>query len=301
MSDILTSLLDNSTKSFNTKAESIVIKESGWEKKVDAHKVDLQSHLSSLVYNCKERLLQKLSQSAQKDHELRLKDLIHEKVTNLSEHLSRELAQSYSDEIDQYNSNLAHVLKRGFGMTEQTAFDVLSKSELQSYDYTVAELKLVFRSQTNIVLMRKFNEVFKKDDSGKQRNWPDVEEGKIKEIWTVSKTKVACLLDEFKKIILPRNLTVVDEETQTPRGGEDVFVMRNVEKRMSSLAHERILSEEEISRVSMKFNDDIEFSYEEALSRHVSILKRVFIILSVAQYRDWRRAVLHVRASGLVR
>lgn len=105
---------------------------------------------------------------------MRLKDMIHEKLTDLKESLGQELTSSYTEQIDLYNSNLAHVLKNGFGMTEETVFDVLSKSEAQAYDFTVGELKLVFKSQISSVLMRKFNELFKKDDKGKQRNWPDV-------------------------------------------------------------------------------------------------------------------------------
>jgi hypothetical protein len=56
-------------------------------------------------------------------------------------------------------------------------------------------------------LLRKFNEIFKKDDEGKQRTWPDIEEAKIKEIFDKCKERVIVLLDEFKKISLPKSLT----------------------------------------------------------------------------------------------
>jgi len=79
--------------------------------------------LTGLVSNCKDKLLSKLSQNAQKDQELRLKDLIHDKICNLGEDFSTNLRESYSNTIDEYNSNLSHILKRGFGMDESQAYD----------------------------------------------------------------------------------------------------------------------------------------------------------------------------------
>lgn len=64
LSDILNALHTNSIKSFDKKAESLVIEGSGWSTKVEAHRVDLLTHLTTLVTNCKDRLLIKLSQTA---------------------------------------------------------------------------------------------------------------------------------------------------------------------------------------------------------------------------------------------
>ena len=68
-------------------------------------------------------------------------------------------------------------------MEEMQAFDLMQKCEQQSYDYSVSELKLVFKSQTNQVLLRKFQEAFKKDSEGKNHHWPSVQKEKIKEIF----------------------------------------------------------------------------------------------------------------------
>ena len=82
-------------------------------------------------------------------------------------------------------------------------------------------MKQVFRSQTNPGLIRKLNDIFKNDDKGKQRNWPDIEEAKIREIFDVCKVKVLVLLDEFKKISIPKAQTVL-QEAQTPGGEEEI-------------------------------------------------------------------------------
>jgi len=41
-------------------------------------------------------------------------------------------------------------------------------------------------------------------------------------------------------------------------------------QRISTISNSKILSEEEINKVKVKFLEDIEFAYEEAIQRHVS-------------------------------
>ncbi len=53
------------------------------------------------------------------------------------------------------------------------------------------------------MLLRKFKEEFFKDESGRSRHWPDIEEAKIKELFDVSKAKVGVFIDEFRKIVIP--------------------------------------------------------------------------------------------------
>ena len=132
--------------------------------------------------------------------------------------------------------------------------------------------------------MRKFNEIFKKDDDGKQRNWPDIEEAKIKEIFDKCKERVIVLLEEFKKVSLPKALT--QQESETPGGDEGAsfelndFIQRSSTKlRLSTISNSKILSEEEINKVRDKFLEDVDFSYEEAIARHVSKNSRSNICL----------------------
>ena len=64
----------------------------------------------------------------------------------MSENLAVSLRDAYTQVIDAYNSNLYSVLCKGFGLDKQSAHDCLSKFEVQAYDYSVNELKLVFKS-----------------------------------------------------------------------------------------------------------------------------------------------------------
>jgi|LauGreDrversion4_2_1035121.scaffolds.fasta_scaffold228475_1 hypothetical protein len=78
LSTILHAILESSMGSFKKRAEALVIEGSGWENKVSAHRNDLNSHIVTLVNNCKDKLLAKLQQNAQKANEARIKDMIHD-------------------------------------------------------------------------------------------------------------------------------------------------------------------------------------------------------------------------------
>jgi hypothetical protein len=66
LSALLKSLLETNTASFNRKAETMLIPESGWDTKVVSHKEDLKSHLITLIENCKQKLLDRLASTSQK-------------------------------------------------------------------------------------------------------------------------------------------------------------------------------------------------------------------------------------------
>lgn len=44
-------------------------------------------------------------------------------------------------------------------------------------------------------------------------------------------------------------------------------------RRASTLSNARVVSEQEVQQVQIKYLEDIEFTYEEALQKHVSKLK----------------------------
>jgi hypothetical protein len=70
-----------------------------------------------------------------------LKNLIHNHVANLSANLAGDLQYSYGKEIDSHNTNMAPILKVGFGLGPSDAYEFLQKSEISIYASCVAELK----------------------------------------------------------------------------------------------------------------------------------------------------------------
>ena len=57
----------------------------------------------------------------------------------------------------------------------------------------------------NTNLLRKFSKLFKKDENGKNREWRDIEEGKIRELWSQYKKVMSDVVNDFKYIRLPKN------------------------------------------------------------------------------------------------
>lgn len=94
----------------------------------------------------------------------------------LSENLSSEMKESYTKEVQTFNSEVGQILSNGFGLSKSSVLETLQGYEVNTHQFCTAELKTVFRSQANQNLLRIFNEDFKKDKSGKPRAWLEIEE-----------------------------------------------------------------------------------------------------------------------------
>ena len=60
-------------------------------------------------------------------------------------------------------------------------------------------------------MLRKFNDQFKKDETGRRREWRDIEEAQIRELFEESKRKVDSVFDQFKRIFFPTGITQIDK------------------------------------------------------------------------------------------
>jgi len=58
----------------------------------------------------------------------------------------------------------------------------------------------------NTNLLRRFNKDFKKDESGKNREWKDIEEPKIRELWQKVRAQLQEVIANFKYVMLPKGL-----------------------------------------------------------------------------------------------
>ena len=101
-------------------------------------------------------------------------------------------------------------------MSREEVYDFLFKSEKDAHEYCIKELKSVFQQTANQNLLRKFNEHFKKDDTGKRRDWQAIEEAKIREHFEESKQKVNTVFEQFKRIFFPTGITQIEKSDTTP-------------------------------------------------------------------------------------
>jgi len=62
-------------------------------------------------------------------------------------------------------------------------------------------------------LLRKFSLGFKRDEQGNNRNWKEVEEEKIKDIFEVNKKRVDDCIEQCKEVGFPKNITKLQDES----------------------------------------------------------------------------------------
>jgi hypothetical protein len=105
------------------------------------------------------------------------------------------------------------VLKDGFAMSSEAVFDFLSSNETNVNQFCSLELKSLFNNLANSFLLRKFSLGFKRDETGNNRNWKDIEEPKINDLFEVYKKRGEDSIEEFKLIGFPKNITQLDSDS----------------------------------------------------------------------------------------
>lgn len=81
----------------------------------------------------------------------------------------------------------------------------MSTLDQNLYQHTTDYIGRLFRD-INTNLLRRFNKDFKKDDSGKNREWKDIEEPKIRELWQKVRAQLLEVIASFKYVMLPKGL-----------------------------------------------------------------------------------------------
>ena len=80
----------------------------------------------------------------------------------------------------------------------------MNRLDTTLYNYSIDSIRGKFRN-INTDLVRKFSLLFKKDEQGKSREWKDIEEGQIRDLWSKSKATMNEVINDFKYIRIPKN------------------------------------------------------------------------------------------------
>lgn len=124
-----------------------------------------------------------------------MKTFMHETVQQLPSNLNGVLSAAYVKEVNEYNTSMSKLLKDGFGMSGEEVFNFLSTGEQNVNLFCCTELKSMFNNLANQYLLRKFSLGFKRDEKGNNRNWKEIEEPKIKDMFEVNKKLVEDSID----------------------------------------------------------------------------------------------------------
>ena len=165
-------------------------------------------------------------------------------------------------------------------MNSDDAFDFLADNEKNIYEFASQELQTA-GMHVNTILLRKFNEMFKKDEKGQTREWRDIEGGEqaILDLFKKCKANIDEIILSLKEIELPKFCTQPPDEPNSMIGDikkleedDDFLVVPTVPLRNKmSLTKRSTFSQDFINRVQEKFNEDADFSHEEAINRFKNI------------------------------
>jgi hypothetical protein len=129
-----------------------------------------------------------------------MKTFIHENCHVLPDKLHSLIQESYVKEVNVFNTSMHSLLASGFELNHEERFKYLAACEQEVFKFCVAEVKQVFMTQVNQHLFAKFNQGFKKDEKGQNRNWKELEEAKITDLFKVNKALVEDSLNQFKMV-----------------------------------------------------------------------------------------------------
>lgn len=142
-----------------------------------------------------------LTQQAAKDN---LEQIINGPIYELNAEFWEEMRTPYLEELRDLAFNCQSVLKTGFHCNEFEVNEFMRTLDKTLHQFTSDYVRRLFRD-INTNLLRKFNKIFKKDEAGKNRDWRDIEEGKIRDLWSKCRAQMHEVITHFKYICVPKS------------------------------------------------------------------------------------------------
>jgi hypothetical protein len=175
-------------------------------------------------------------------------------------------------------TDTAQLLKSGFSCEDKEINDFMNTLDTNLNQHTSDYIRRLFRD-INTNLLRRFNKDFKKDENGKNREWRDIEEPKIRELWQKIRANMLEVINEFKYIKLDRGIlfNAIKNMRASEQNSPDNFFDQSRSPlagsitRTLSTQYSRLLTEEDLNKVKDKFQEDTDFVLEEAIRKHHNV------------------------------
>lgn len=158
-----------------------------------------------MINNAREKeidKLQMLTQQAAKDN---LEQIINKPIYECEPEFWDKMRGPYVKELEGLAGNCQQVLRQGFKCNEREINEFIRVLENTLHTFTADYIKRLFRD-INTNLLRKFNKDFKKDSNGKNREWREIEEPLIRDIWAKVRASILVTIEDFKYIRLPKSV-----------------------------------------------------------------------------------------------
>ena len=143
-----------------------------------------------------------LTQQTAKDN---LENILNKPIYDLDLDFWDQMREPYEKELTTMAENTAQLLRSGFSCDDKEIIEFMTTLDTNLHQHTSDYIRRLFRD-INTNLLRRFNKDFKKDENGKNREWRDIEEPKIRELWQKVRAQMLEVINEFKYIKLPRGV-----------------------------------------------------------------------------------------------
>jgi hypothetical protein len=184
-----------------------------------------------------------------------LEKVLTSPIESLEDNFWSQINKDYTTMLHKHESDIKNILVDGFQVNEDDYDLYIARFEDEIYKFSK---KLIIKtcSDLNSHLNRKFNTYFKKDDKGKHRNWKDISEERIGQLYEECVHQFDKAYDNFLEIELPRR----------PNSAQPTMGSGSMYKKKDTL-----LTHEDITRIKDKFADDCNHALEEAMRLHHNI------------------------------
>lgn len=179
--DITQNLYDDVIKQFEQSAYQLMMEDSDWQDAVKLYKKELSNNLIKMIEGERSKQKEKLFTFSLETICDELEDPVTEPIKNLEDNFWDIVIKRYKDIILKEEEKVKTILNDGFKTVEEEYDHFINKLEEKIYSNTK---KIIFKtvSELNAHLNRKFNQFFKKDSDGKNRDWKSMPEEEIQKL-----------------------------------------------------------------------------------------------------------------------
>lgn len=252
--DTCRDLYDDTMKQFESNARILKMEDSDWDEAINLYMRELSNSLTKIIETERDKQKEKLFSFSLETICDELEEQITQPIKDLDDNFWSTIKSRYEEIVTKEEEKVKIILNDGFKCTEEEYDHFLHK--LEEKIYTNGKKMIVKTTmELNSHLNRKFNQYFKKDSKGKNRDWKKIPEEEIVKLHEECVRQFDSVYEQFRKIEIPQ------------------FVSQATPSMSGSFHHKKdqLLSADDITKVKDKFMDDCEHALEEAIRLHHNI------------------------------
>lgn len=217
----------------------LMMEGSNWGDAIKQYRKELSNNLVKIIEAERNRQIEKLfTLSVDKICDA-LEEPITQPIKDLEDDFWDIVIERYRKIVSEEEEDVKKILNDGFKCEEEEYDSFLNKLEEKVYINT-KKMIVKTTSELNAHLNRKFNQYFKKDANGKNRDWKKIPEEEIQKLHEECVGQFKDVFTQFKKIEIPHYVSQSAPTMSSTYGS----------------SKEQLLSADDITKVRDRFEED---------------------------------------------